>query len=258
MDRLLDACLLGLVQGLTEFLPISSSGHLAIFQELLGWKDPSQNLAFSVAVHVGSLGAVLVFVRREIRAMLTTRPRLILVLAVATLPVVVVAPFGGKELVEHLSTSLVAVGGFLLCTAFFLALAKRLRDGDGESARLPLLRAAIVGVAQVLAILPGISRSGTTLVAGLGVGLRREEAVRFAFLMAAPAIGGAALLMTLKGEWTTGLDQVALAAGTVVSFLASLLAMHVMVGVVVRRRLGWFAVYCALAGLVAIARGALG
>ncbi|MDH3592981.1 MAG: undecaprenyl-diphosphate phosphatase, partial [Planctomycetota bacterium] len=88
MGTILDALVLGVIQGLTEFLPISSSGHLAIFQQILGWDDPSANLAFNIAVHLGSLGAVLVFVRKEIKAALTTHPRLILVLFVATLPIV--------------------------------------------------------------------------------------------------------------------------------------------------------------------------
>jgi len=252
VDRLWDSILLGLIQGLTEFLPISSSGHLALFQELLGWSDPAENLAFAVAVHVGSLGAVLVFVRREIRAMFTTHPRLLWILVVATLPLVVLVPLGIKDLVEELSTNLLAVGGFLLCTGFILALAQRLRDGDGSSAELSWPRAILVGLAQVLAIMPGISRSGATLVAGLGVGLRREEAVRFAFLLAAPAIAGAGVLMALGGDWEDGPALGGTLVGMVVSFFASLLAMKVMVGVVVRKRLGWFALYCALVGLFSI------
>jgi undecaprenyl-diphosphatase len=251
VERFLDACVLGLVQGLTEFLPISSSGHLAIFQKLLGWVDPKQNLAFSVALHVGSLGAVVVFVWKEIWAMVTTAPRLLLVLVVATLPLVAVGPWA-KDVVEHLQTNLYAVGGFLCFTAGLLALARRLPDGERVAEKLPLPRALVIGIAQVLAVLPGVSRSGSTLVAGLGTGLEREQAVRFAFLMAAPAIGGAAVLMLLEGGFDTGAPPFALTAGTLVSFAASLFAMKVMVGVVRRRRLGWFALYCVGAGLLAI------
>lgn len=244
--------LLGLVQGLTEFLPISSSGHLVLFQEWLGWNDAAQNLAFTIAVHVGSLGAVLVFVRREIKASLTTQPRLILVLGITVVPLIFVALLGGKDLVEGLAGNLALVGCFLLGTAAILVVAQRLRGGTGTIGKIPYGHAFLVALAQVLAILPGISRSGSTLTAGLAVGLDREEAVRFSFLMAAPAIAGAAMLMVLEGGGTHGVPIGALAAGMIVSFLASLVAMKLMVGVVVKRRLGWFALYCAAVGIFAI------
>lgn len=252
MGTILDALFLGIVQGLTEFLPISSSGHLALFQKVLGWDDPSANLAFNIAVHLGSLGAVLVFVRREIKMALTTHPRLIAVLAVATLPLVFVAFAGAKDKVEVLATNLLAVGLCLVTTAFILFLAKRIRDGDGTAAGVSIGKAALVGIAQVLALLPGISRSGTTLVASMAVGMKREEAIRFAFLLAVPAIGGAGLLMVMEGGFGDSIPLGAMAVGTVSSFLFSLLAMKVMVGVVVRRRLGYFAIYCLAVGLLAM------
>jgi undecaprenyl-diphosphatase len=250
MDLVLEAVLLGLLQGLTEFLPISSSGHIAIGMQLLGW-DPGDNLAFVVAVHLGSLGAVLVFSFREIRAMLTSQPRLLLVVIVATVPLAVVGLLA-KDLVEELSRNLYAVGGFLILTGTLLAYARTSDRGDGTSVRLSLPRAFFVGLAQALAILPGVSRSGSTLTAGLAVGLEREQAVRFAFLLAAPAIAGAGLLLALKGEWSGGVPLAATVGGTVVSFVASLVAMKVMVTVVVRRRLGWFACYCVAVGILAI------
>jgi len=256
MGEVLEAILLGLVQGLTEFLPVSSSGHLALFQALLGWEDPEANLSFNIAVHMGSLVAVLVFVRKEIIAMLSTAPRLILVLSVATLPIVVaVMGTPAKEVVQDLSSNIIWVGALLLCTSAILVVAMRIPDGDTEAPRLGLSRAAMVGVAQILAILPGISRSGTTLTAGMGVGLQREHAVRFAFLMAVPAIGGAFVFMVKDGGLAGDLSLGPMLAGAVVSFFASLLAMKLMVGVVQRRRLGWFAIYCAAVGLLAIGVG---
>jgi len=256
VESIWEAALLGLIQGLTEFLPVSSSGHLALGQILLGWEDPEANLAFNVAVHVGSLLAVLVFVRREIVDMLTRHPRVIVTLVVATLPVALVGPWA-KALVEGLSTSALAVGILLLCTAGILLLVRRSDGGEQTIRTLPFGRALMIGVAQCLAILPGISRSGTTLAAGLKTGLDKESAVRFAFLMAAPAIAGAGLIMTLKGDWSNGgLPHLSLAVGTLVSFLFSLMAMKVMVAVVARRRLGWFAAYCALLGVAAIVFGA--
>lgn len=255
MESIWEAALLGLLQGLTEFLPVSSSGHLALGQILLGWEDPEANLAFNVAVHVGSLLAVLVFVRREIVDMLTRHPRVIVTLVVATLPVALVGPWA-KDLVEGLSTSALAVGILLLCTAGVLMLVRRSDGGDRTIRTLPFGSALMIGVAQCFAILPGISRSGTTLAAGLKTGLDTESAVRFAFLMAAPAIAGAGLIMTLKGDWSNGgLPHLSLAVGTLVSFLSSLVAMKLMVAVVARRRLGWFAAYCALLGVAAIVLG---
>ena len=251
MDSVWEAALLGLIQGLTEFLPISSSGHLALGQILLGWDDPSANLAFNVAVHLGSLMAVLVFVRSEIRAMLTRHPRLLAVLVVATLPVALVGPVA-KDLVENLSSNALAVGILMLCTAGLLAWVRRCDDGEQTQLTLPYRRAALIGIAQCFAILPGISRSGSTLAAGLKVGLQRDHALRFAFLMAAPAIAGAGLIMSLKGDWGDRLPAAPLAVGVVISFLSSLVAMKLMVRVVARRRLGWFAAYCALVGLLAI------
>ena len=254
MDLILEAVLLGLLQGLTEFLPISSSGHVAIGMHLLGW-DPGGNLGFLVAVHLGSLGAVLVFSFREIRAMLTTRPRLLWVVVVATVPLAVVGLLA-KDLVEELSRDLFAVGGFLLLTGGLLAYARTRDQGTGTTDRLSFGRALLVGLAQALAILPGVSRSGSTLAAGLTAGLEREQAVRFAFLLAAPAIAGAGLLLALKGEWSERLPLAATLSGTVVSFVASLVAMRVMVAVVARRRLGWFACYCVAVGIFAIVLGA--
>jgi len=251
VSKLLEAILLGLVQGLTEFLPVSSSGHLAIFQHLLGWNDPEGNLAFNVAVHLGSLLAVLVFVRSELIGMVTRTPRLILVVAVATLPIALCGPFL-KDAVEGVSASLLFTGLCLLLTAALLGAVRRHPGGSHAMERVPLARALFVGVAQVLAVLPGVSRSGTTLAASLGAGFEREQALRFAFLLAAPAIAGAGLMMVLKGHWEGSAPAGALLAGTVVSFFTSLLAMKLMVGVVARRKLGWFALYCAVVGLVSI------
>jgi undecaprenyl-diphosphatase len=252
MSELLEAILLGLVQGLTEFLPVSSSGHLALFEALLGWEDAEANLAFNVAVHVGSLLAVMVFVRREIVAMLTTRPRLLLVVAVATVPAALFGPLG-KGAVQSLSASVLAVGLCLLVTAGILLLAGRTGRGTTLAPDLGWGRALLVGFAQLLAILPGVSRSGSTLVAGMGVGLERGEAVRFSFLMAAPAIAGAGLFMVIEGGGGNPVPLVPTLAGGAASFVASLVAMRLLVRIVARDRLRWFALYCAVAGLVAIA-----
>jgi undecaprenyl-diphosphatase len=197
---------------------------------------------------------VLIFVRREIVAMFGSEPRLILVGGIATLPVVI-AGLLLKDAVGDLSMNLFAVGGFLLCTAGFLALATRLRDGARRAAQLTPLRALLVGLAQAVAIFPGISRSGSTLVGGLAVGLEREQAVRFSFLLAVPAIAGAGLFVFLDAKDGAVSDWTPLLVGALVSFVSSLFAMRLLVAAVIRRKLGWFALYCGVVGASAIALG---
>ena len=251
---ILEALILGIVQGLTEFLPVSSSGHLALGQILLGKGDAEAGLAFSVAVHVGSLAAVLFFVRHRIKAMLTTHPRLIVVLAAATLPLAFAIPL--RDVVKSLSESPVAVGGLLIGTAGILFYVRKSDGGERVAHELTWGRAAAIGFAQLLGILPGISRSGATISAGLKVGLTRDDAVQFSFLMAIPAIAGAFLFEMLKGSFGK-VDIAPILVGGGASFVASLVAMKVMVGVVQRKRLGWFALYCLLAGLTAIVAGTI-
>ena len=251
--RLLEAALLGLVQGLTEFLPISSSGHLALLQALLGWKDPDANLTFNVAVHVGSLLAVAVYVWSDIVAMFTRRPRLLLVVAVATVPLAA-GGFFLKPLVRDLQRDLLIVGFCFLVTAGLLFLVRRAKGGVVEPHRLSLARAFGVGCAQVIAVLPGVSRSGTTLSASLLAGVERDQAVTFIFLLAAPAILGAGLLQGIEAlETRATLPWGEIALGTVVSFFASLIAMRLLVGVVKQNRLGWFSLYCLAAAAVSFA-----
>lgn len=246
---ILEAFVLGIVQGLTEFLPVSSSGHLALGEILLGWEDAEKGLAFSVAVHVGSLAAVLFFVREQIKEMLTKQPRLILVLFVATLPLAAAIPL--RDLVKELSGSAVAIGLFLVATGAMLFYVRRSEGGSETMEKLTLPKAFSIGLAQLCGVLPGISRSGSTISAGLKLGLRRDQAVRFSFLMALPAIGGAFVFELLKGSLGR-LETGPMLVGGAASFVSSLVAMKVMVGIVQRKRLGWFALYCFAAGTTAI------
>jgi undecaprenyl-diphosphatase len=256
MESVLEAMLLGLIQGLTEFLPVSSSGHLALFQRVLGWRDVHGNLSFNIAVHSGSLVAVILFLRRDIVDILTRCPRLIVTILVATLPVaLVVFATDIKQVVRSVAHDTVAVGMLLLVTASLLLATQTKREGSGTSERLPFWKAALVGCAQVFAVLPGISRSGVTLAAGVGLGLTREQALRFAFLLAIPVIGGATLVDLVTTGWSNSVPTLPLVAGTVVSFLASLVAMRVLLNVVRRGHLGFFAAYCAAAGILAVIWG---
>ena len=256
MATFLEAVALGVVQGLTEFLPISSSGHLVLARSLLGWTDMDANMAFSIAVHFGSLLAVLVFVRRELVEMVTTRRRLTAVVALATVPLVAaVLATPAREWVKQLST-VPAVGGFLLCMALILMLVRKM-SGKEEEGDLSYRGALLIGCAQVLAILPGISRSGITLAAGIRSGLRASQALRFAFLLAVPAIGGAFVLEIYEGGLPGKLDLGPMFGGGIASFLTSLWAMQVMAKIVKERNLVWFAIYCAVVGAAALIASAV-
>jgi undecaprenyl-diphosphatase len=200
----LQAIVLALVQGITEFLPISSSAHLILVPRFLGWED--QGLAFDVAVHFGTLTAVIYYFRGELRAILSgwcrsvaRRPhdaaaaRLGWTLLVATLPLIVAGPLL-QGLVE---TTLRSPPVIAAATAFFgllLWVADRRPDRVGRLGHVSLGAGLLIGLAQVLALIPGTSRSGITMTAGLALGLDRETAARFSFLLAIPAIAGAAVL----------------------------------------------------------------
>lgn len=257
----LEALILGLVQGLTEFLPVSSSGHLEIGKALFG--NTEEDLTFSVVVHGATALSTLFVFRRDIGALITG------VFRGATLPdsslsarayvgwlvlSAVPAAAVGLTLREVLETGFIGhpdrVGAMLLLTAGILLLAQRL---PGSSKPLNAVRALLIGTAQAFAILPGISRSGSTISAALLLGISREEAARFSFLMAlAPILGAMVLeIPDLTGDgsapWTV------YAIGAVAAFASGTLACRWMIRLVKAMNLGVFALYCALAGIAAMA-----
>ncbi len=258
MPELLEAALLGLIQGLTEFLPVSSSGHLAVFQALFGWDDDGGNLTFNVAVHVGSLGAVVLFVWRDLLEVLTTKRRLIAVIGVASVPLGVIGVAFGHA-IGGLSSILWFVGVCFFATAVVLWLVRRDHRGSLSPEALSLPRAFCIGLAQAIAILPGVSRSGSTIAAALMFGVERDKAVRLSFLMAIPAIGGAGLYEAQRALAASApLPWGNVLVGMTVSFVASLWAIRALVGVVKKERLGAFAIYCALLGAICVITGLAG
>lgn len=247
---------LGLLQGLTEFLPISSSGHLVLAQVWLGVELPG--VLFDALVHLGTVGAVALFYRRRLGA-LCRRPfsaaargwwgRLVL----ATLPIAVAGVLFKSQIEASFHSPLVAAGG-LLWTGTVLAWGGRRTGGRGRPETLPVLGALFIGLAQALALLPGVSRSGMTLVAALAVGLERERAAEFSFLLSVPAVLGAVTLQLLGTEdWTA---QAALwpgyVGGTIVALVSGLIAIGTLVRVLSRGRLSAFALYCWVLGLGAL------
>lgn len=250
----LEALLLGLIQGITEFLPVSSTGHLVMGQVLLDIQIPG--VSFEVAVHVATLfSVVLVFRTRLVdllRGALQRDPdswRYILLLGVATIPAAVVG-FGAKGLLESLfdSPSPIVVGVSLLVTGSFLLTAKGAVDRN--PVRPPGLRAAVLmGLAQACAIIPGISRSGATVVTGLWAGVEAEEAAAFSFLMGIPVILGAALLQFLDLSGAGALNGPTL-LGSAMAAVAGVLAIKTFVGMLRRKSFHRFGPYCLAAGVL--------
>ena len=271
---LLSSVLLGLIQGLAEFLPISSSGHLAIAEHFLG-QAGVVNVPdfFDVLLHLGTLVAVFVAYWQDIREMVVelidgirdlahgTTPspipparRLILLIIVATLPLFAVLPI--KDWIEGLSDNIYFVAGALIVTGFLLFASDRVRKGRKTEKTAALVDVLLVGVAQAIATCPGISRSGTTITAGCFVGFDRKFAVRFSFLMSIPAILGANIL-TLKDAITEGGiivgDIPVYLVGVAVAAVVGYACIRLLKMIADKGKFGWFAYYCWAAGLLVLA-----
>lgn len=254
--NLFDALLLGLLQGVTEFLPVSSSGHLAIAQHFLS--DFSQpGVLFDVLLHVATMGAVILYFRREC-LLLATAPfrrddeavlyrRLLLLLMVGSVPTAIIGLLF-KDFFQGLFHNLTAVALMLLVTGTLLFVSERFRRGIRKEDQLTWKDALLVGTVQGGAIIPGISRSGSTIAALLLRGVDGETAARFSFLLALPAIFGAALLSIGDMTAVAAADMPSYMAGMLAAFGAGLLSIHLLLAVVRRKRLFAFAIYCWLAG----------
>ena len=270
---LISSILLGLVQGLAEFLPISSSGHLAIAAHFMGQAGIGEPPPFfDVLLHLGTLAAVFAAYWQDIREMIAelicgvrdlargTTPtpipparRLILLIIVGTLPLFVVLPV--KDFIEGLGDNIYFVAGALIVTGFLLFASDRVKKGRKTEKTATLLDVLLVGVAQAIATCPGISRSGTTITAGCFVGLDRKFAVRYSFLMSIPAILGANLL-TLKdaiAEKTIIVSDIPVyLVGVAVAAVVGYLCIRLLKMIADKGRFGWFAYYCWAAGAVVL------
>lgn len=248
---------LGALQGLTEFLPVSSSGHLVLANELFGIEEPNA-VAFVVLVHAGSLLAIAAFFWREILSLFTTRRRLIPWLIVGTVPATV-AYVLLDDTIEGLFTNPLAVGIALLVTGTVLLLSERMAREARSLDEVTWRDAAIIGAAQAFALVPGISRSGMTVSSGLAVGLKRPAAVAFAFLLGAAAIGGGTLSEAKQFiEMGAQMGWGPLVAGFVSSMGVSLGSLWLLTVVVRRKCLKWFALYCYAAGVAVVLAKATG
>ena len=252
--------ILAIIQGITEFLPISSSAHLLLPAELLGWR--SQGLAFDVAVHVGSLLAVLIYLRREISDMTidyfrfgftkqqTENSRLAWWVIVGTLPIILIG-FLLKDWIElNARTALVMAAttiGFGLLLWYADATAKL----TNKMTQMRIGQAVIIGIAQILALIPGTSRSGITMTASLMLGFDRESAARFSFLLSIPAILGAGLLSTLDLlQEADAVDWTALLYGAAFSFVSAYLCIYLFLNWISRIGMLPFVIYRLILGAI--------
>ena len=268
-----EALILGLLQGLTEYLPVSSSGHLAIGSHILGI-EAEENLMFTVAVHVATVLSTLVVLGGEIirlvrgtfgpfnagasgLARLNADQRYMLNILVSMIPIFVVGIFF-KDTVESIfGEGLLVVGCCLLVTAGLLAYSYLSKPRQKES--ISLIDAFIIGIAQAVAVLPGLSRSGSTIATGLILGNNKAHMAQFSFLMVIPPILGEALLDTIKATKEGfsaafgDLSVMALVVGFVAAFVSGIAACKWMIGIVRRGKLIYFAYYCVAVGAVTLA-----
>lgn len=271
----LQALIMGLLQGLTEYLPVSSSGHLTIASEFFGI-DGESNMTFTIAVHVATVLSTLVILGSEIGKILkgmcnplsprslkgngtflnrlNPDQRYVLNILVSMIPIGIVGVFFKDKVEEIFGSGLLVVGICLLLTAALLTFSYLARPRQREN--ISLGHAFIIGLAQAVAVLPGLSRSGSTIATGLLLGNKKEKLAQFSFLMVIPPILGEALLDVLKmvkgEEATGGIDTLPLIVGFVAAFISGCAACKWMIGIVKKGKLIYFAYYCAIVGVASI------
>lgn len=259
--HLIEAIILGIVQGLTEFLPVSSSGHIQLAASLLEVVNEEENLLFSIIVHAATALSTIVVFRKDILGLLkgllafryNEETSFVFKLLLSAIPIAIVGLLFEEQIEEIFGGSLLIIGTSLLFTSFLLLLTFYVRKPGGP---VTYRKAIFIGLAQVLAILPGLSRSGTTIATALLIGVDKEKAARFSFLMILLPILGAAFLKVVtivqQPELAQGTAVAPLFAGFISAFLAGLLACKWMIEIVKRGKLTYFALYCFIVGLLAI------
>lgn len=267
----IQALLMGILQGLTEYLPVSSSGHLSIASELFG-VDGESNMVFTIAVHVATVLSTLVILGGEIWKILkgmfspmlpygkgldrlNSDQRYVLNIVVSMIPIGIVGVFFKDKVEEIFGSGLLVVGCCLILTAALLAFSYYARPREREN--ISLRDAFIIGISQALAVLPGLSRSGTTIATGLMLGNKKTSMAQFSFLMVIPPILGEALLDVMKvakGEDLGGeIGMWPLIVGFLAAFISGCIACKWMIGIVKKGKLVYFAYYCAIVGVAVIA-----
>ena len=251
-----EGIILGLIQGLTEFLPVSSSGHLAIAKALFGIE--TGDLAFEIAVHAATVLSVVVAFWSDIVALFkglfkfkyNAETRYILMICLSMIPIFIVGVFFKDQVEAIFGGGLTVIGCALLVTALLLTLSQTIKPKQKD---LGYGSALIMGLAQAVAVIPGLSRSGATIATGLLCGVKRDQVTRFSFLMVLVPILGEAFLSLVGGDFAeSSVGAVPLLLGFVTAFASGLLACKIMIAMVKKASLGWFAAYCAIVGILCI------
>tara|TARA_B100000886_G_scaffold318877_1_gene259226 strand:- start:57 stop:815 length:759 start_codon:yes stop_codon:yes gene_type:complete len=248
---LFEAILLGIVQGLTEFLPISSSGHLVIFQKFLEVSDTGSE--FEILVHVGTLGSIIVVFLDEIKVIIQNvksqkTQKYILFIIIGTIPAGIFG-VGMRDIFESLFHNLTLVGIFLIFTGAVLFLSMLSNKADGQ---ITYKKSILIGFAQALAIFPGISRSGMTICTALFLGIGPKEAARFSFLLAIPAISGAGAIMMVDVGTNFQMSIYVAAAALISSFFTGLFSLKWLINWLKNGKFYYFGLYCITIGIITL------
>lgn len=265
---LFEAIFLGILQGITEFLPVSSSGHLVLAQALLG-RDLETGITFEIVVHFGSFCSIVLYYRKLIGEIIrdvlksitpqglksgiyktNSNVKFSLFILVSMIPAMIVG-FTMRDAIENLFLNPFFVSCMLLITGTLLFSTKFVKNPEGE---MTLSRSLMMGIAQAFAIIPGISRSGSTISVGLFAGIKREEVANFSFLMVLPVLAGA-MLLAVMDLMETGIETAAifvLITGFLASFLSGYLALSYLVALLKREKFFYFSYYCWIVGIVGI------
>ena len=256
---LIEAIVLGIIQGLTEFLPVSSSGHLELAKAIFGDTSlPEESLTFTVVLHFATALSTLVIFRKEVAEIFkglfqfkwNEESQFSIKIIVSMIPAVIVGLLFEKELEAFFGGQVLLVGCMLIVTALLLLLADRAKQTDKK---VSYLNAVIIGVSQAIAMLPGISRSGATISTSVLLGVDRSKAARFSFLMVVPLIIGKIAKDVLSGDINFSSSEIVpLTVGFLAAFVAGLFACIWMISLVKKSKLSYFAIYCAVVGVIAI------
>ena len=255
-SEVIRAIILGIVQGVAEFLPISSSGHLVIVDKLIeettGHGFGAGGMALNVGLHVGSLFSILLVFWRDILA-LRHQPRMCGLIVLASVPVAVVGIVLEDTIASAFSEPLLPAFALFL-TAALLLIGQRLESGSQQVEDMSCLKAWLIGLLQAVAIIPGVSRSGSTIAGGMLVGLDRTSAARFSFLLAIPPIAGAGLLkfVELRHSVEPTISFGAMLAGSFTSFIVGYFALNWLLKLISQRQLHRFAAYCIMVGIATV------
>ena len=269
MGDVLKAIILGIIQGLTEFLPVSSSGHLEIGQEILNFDLGEEDLLFTIVVHFATVLSTIVVFRKEILDLIkgafqfkwNQETEYIAKILISMIPVAIIGVFFKDQVEAFFKDQITLVGAMLLVTAFLLYLTKHAKAAQAgvEGKSTSFKDAFIIGIAQAVAVMPGISRSGSTIATGLLLGVDKNKIAKFSFLMVLLPIIGITIL-DVKDLVETGANTASygpLLAGFFGAFLSGWAACTWMLDIVKKGKLIYFAIYCAIVGTIAIAYGLL-